>query len=451
MSADASLEETDANPLSRRNWGHALRAVGYFVFASAFLCLLGAIVTMPEDVGFELRGTIVSGKVGRVERRSDDRLVTYSFVDQEGTAHTGTTRVVPGERGTEPRRGDEIRVQYQTAEPGNHRAVRDSKLRRELGTDVQMILFVGLLTLTLLSAVFLVNRRDSLLRVAAWLGRILPGGRRRIWRRHLKTSEDDESPTFPFAWELALRKNMGLYARLIPAEQKLLQDLMLDFAPAREWVGTDGLEITDEIKATVAGQACLLLLGIRAHDLFASVASIILHPGTFQRPTHTPMGAGGTALEGGVAVLGEAWYRGPVLLSWEEVLAGGRDPDGGSNVVYHEFAHQLDFQGLDAGDTLSDEARADRQRWVEVMGREFAALVEAAEHDRATLLDHYGATDPREFFAVSTECFFERPIEMQATYPALYEVLRSFYGQDPAERLRRYREAVEMLRDKEHA
>jgi Mlc titration factor MtfA (ptsG expression regulator) len=447
MSADAPLEEADANPLSRRNWGHALRAVGYLVFGSAFLFLLGAIVTMPEDVGFELRGTVVRGTVDRVERRPDDRLVTYSFVDHEGRSHTGTTRIVSGE----PRRGDEIRVQYRTAEPSNHRAARDSKLRQQLGTDIQMILFVGLLTLALLSAVFLVNRRDSLLRVAAWLGRVLPGGRHRIWRRHPKTSEDDESPTFPFAWELALRKNMGLYARLIPAEQKLLQDLMLDFVPAREWVGTDGLEITDELEATVAGQACLLLLGIRDHDLFASVASIILHPGTFHRPTHTPMDAGGTALEGGVAVLGEAWYRGPVLLSWDEVLAGGRDPESGSNVVYHEFAHQLDFQGLDAGDSLTDEARADRRRWVEVMGREFAALVEAAEHGRATLLDHYGATDPREFFAVSTECFFERPVEMEATYSALYDVLRSFYGQDPASRLRRYREGVEMLRHKEHA
>ena len=84
------------------------------------------------------------------------------------------------------------------------------------------------------------------------------------------------------------------------------------------------------------------------------------------------------------------------------------------------------------------------------MTREFDALVRAAEHHRATLLDHYGATDSREFFAVSTECFFERPIEMRATYSALYDVLKCFYGQDPAERLRRYRESVEILHHKEH-
>ena len=64
---------------------------------------------------------------------------------------------------------------------------------------------------------------------------------------------------------------------------------------------------------------------------------------------------------------------------------------------------------------------------------------------------NHSATDSREFFAVSTECFFERPVEMRATYTALYDVLRSFYGQDPAERLRRYREAVELLRHREHA
>ena len=106
---------------------------------------------------------------------------------------------------------------------------------------------------------------------------------------------------------------------------------------------------------------------------------------------------------------------------------------------------------LDPSEALSDESRARRRQWAEVMGREFDALVLAAEHDRATLLDHYGATDPREFFAVSTECIFEKPIEMRDTYPALYDVLAAFYGQDPAERLRRYRESVEMLHHKEHA
>ena len=438
MSDDASLEETDANPLSRRNWGHTLRAVVYLVFGCVLLFLILGILTLPEDVGFELRGRVVRATVNRVEPlpegRRDERLVTYSFADAEGISHTGSARIAFDDLGRLVRPGDEIEVQYRTVEPSRNRPTHDSKLRRQLGESVQGILFVGLLSIISLSALFLFDRRDRLVRVVAWLGRKLPGGGHRAWRRHPRASEDDESPTFPFAWEKALRKNMGVYLRLTPAEQKLLQDLMLDFVPAREWSGNDGLEVTDEMKATVAGQACLLLLGIRDHDLFASVSSIILHPGTFHSPTLTLMDAGGTALEGQVAVLGQAWYRGPVLLAWDEVLAGGRDADGGSNVVYHEFAHQLDFQGLDPSEALTDQARERRREWAEVMKREFDTLVVAAEHDRATLLDHYGATDSREFFAISTECFFEKPIEMRGTYPALYDVLASFYGQAPAER-----------------
>ncbi len=453
MSDDAPPEETDANPMSRRNWGYLPRAIGYLAFGMVAVFLLAALVTMPEDVGFELRGTVVRAKVTQVEThegRHDEQLVTYSFDDREGTSRTGSTRIVFDGPENRVHPGDEIKVQYRTAESYRHRAIHDSKLRRQLGVWAQALLVAIMVTLFFLSMIFLLQRRDSLMVAVAWLGRALPGGGRRVWRRHAAAS-GDYAPSFPFAWEKALRKNMGNYPRLTPVEQKLLQDLMLDFVPAREWAGNDGLGVTDEMKATVAGQACLLLLGIRDHDLFASVTSIILHPGTFHRPTHTLMDTGGTALEGQVAVLGEAWYRGPVLLSWSEVVAGGQDPDGGSNVVYHEFAHQLDFQGLDLSEALTDEARARRLQWAEVMTREFDALVRAAEHHRATLLDHYGATDPREFFAVSTECFFERPIEMRATYPALYDVLKSFYAQDPAERLRRYRESVEILHHKEHA
>lgn len=321
----------------------------------------------------------------------------------------------------------------------------------DLESQEYTLLTLALLTLSALAVAFLLYHRERFLRIIAWLARALPGGRRRIWHPHAVAANAEEVPSFPFAWEKALRKNMALYARLTPAEQKQLQDLVIDFVPGREWLGHDGLEVTDEMKATIAGQACVLLLGIKDHDLFASVPSIIVHPRTFSRPGHTLLDSGGIVLEDQVALLGEAWYRGPVLLSWREVLAGGRDADGGSNVVFHEFAHQLDFQGQDLVEALSEEAQMRLRAWAEVMQREFDALVAAARHHKATLLDHYGATDTREFFAVSTECFFEKPIEMQATYPALYEVLRSFYGQDPAERLRAYRARVDRSRHKEQA
>lgn len=281
------------------------------------------------------------------------------------------------------------------------------------------------------SAVILVvvlfsTREERFLRFVAWLGRKLPGGSRRA-----PPAVDDQP--FPLPWEKAIRHNVGLYARLLPAEQLRLQRLIVGFLDGKEWVGCNGLEMTDEIKATVAAQACILLLGRPDHDHFASVRSILVYPTTITTGTHHH------GVEDEVAIVGQAVYRGPVVLCWDEVLLGGQDPDGGRNVVYHEFAHQLDFAGETLDEATAAEREAKRQARNQVMQAEYEALVRATVRHEVTLLDGYGATNEREFFAVATECFFEKPIEMQESHVRLYEVLRDYYGQDPAERLRRYR------------
>jgi Mlc titration factor MtfA (ptsG expression regulator) len=134
-------------------------------------------------------------------------------------------------------------------------------------------------------------------------------------------------------------------------------------------------------------------------------------------------------------LLGEAVYRGPVILSWADVIEEGRNPEEGHNVVYHEFAHQLDMlNGLVDGTPPLDTPEQ-YQRWREVMTAEYQALIRASEHGRATLLDKYGTTNEAEFFAVATECFFDRPVQLARRHAQLYEVLRDYYHQDPAARM----------------
>jgi tetratricopeptide (TPR) repeat protein len=102
------------------------------------------------------------------------------------------------------------------------------------------------------------------------------------------------------------------------------------------------------------------------------------------------------------------------------------------NVVLHEFAHHLD--GLDGGvegvPPLAGRRR--RQTWYRVTEAEYLRLVGSARRGEATLLDHYGATNRAEFFAVATECFFERPRAMRHRHGELYQILSDFYRQDPA-------------------
>src|SRR5262249_27236571 len=152
--------------------------------------------------------------------------------------------------------------------------------------------------------------------------------------------------------------------------------------------------------------------------------------------TEEEMDEAGIMHEGG-GRSGEAWHRGPVVLSWDAVRAGGQDHEDGQNVVLHEFAHQLDFLDGYGDGTPPPGRREQYEKWHESMTPEYDRLVEESERGKPKVLDEYGATTPAEFFAVATECFFERPVQMRRRHPALYELLRDYYAQDPASRVTR--------------
>lgn len=239
---------------------------------------------------------------------------------------------------------------------------------------------------------------------------------------------------FPPGWLTYLERNVGHYALLTDAERARLRDDLRVFIAEKMWEGCGGLTMTEEIQVTVAAQACLLLLGIE-HDYFRRVLSILVYPGAYRSPRHELRDDGLVHEDPGR--LGEAWYRGPVVLAWDEVRRDGLHFRDGRNVVLHEFAHQLDFLDGWADGTPPLQGRAQYRKWQAVMTAEYGRLVEASEQGRATLLDQYGSQSPTEFFAVATECFFEKPVALARRHPALYEVLRDYYGQDTAARFTR--------------
>jgi Mlc titration factor MtfA (ptsG expression regulator) len=175
-----------------------------------------------------------------------------------------------------------------------------------------------------------------------------------------------------------------------------------------------------------------VLVLAREHDYFEAVQSVLVYPTAFEMPA-THADESGLVLEGKAELLGQAWYRGPILLAWDEVLHDCKDPERGQNVIFHEFAHALDYEGAPVG-SGGKEGEEKLRRFGAVMQTEYEALVKASTGGRATLLDTYGSTNPSEFFAVATECFFGRPVEMLLRHPELYGVLREFYNQDSAAR-----------------
>lgn len=234
---------------------------------------------------------------------------------------------------------------------------------------------------------------------------------------------------FPPTWLSFVEANFPLYRRLPVEDQQELLGHTQVFLAEKRFEGCGGLEITDEIRVTIAAQACLLLLH-RETDYYPRLSSILVYPEAYVAPVVEHSDAG-IVTEGYDTRDGEAWDDGAVVLSWEDVREGAGDNSDAYNVVLHEFAHQLDMESEFADGLPVLERTELRRQWAHVLGTAYEKLRRDAERGRPTVLDTYGATDAAEFFAVVTECFFEKPKQLQLSQPELYEVLKKFYRQDP--------------------
>jgi hypothetical protein len=219
--------------------------------------------------------------------------------------------------------------------------------------------------------------------------------------------------------------DLPFLGHLVPDERSHLRQLARQFIAEKEWSGAQGLQLTPRIQLTIALQACLPILHLGL-DWYAGWVGIVVYPGDFVIPRRM-MDEDGVIHEFDDDVMGEAWYGGPVLISWFE------DPEDshGINVVIHEFAHKLDMKSGDADGLPPLHAGMSRQRWIEVMSKAFEDFRQRVDGGEETALDPYAAELPAEFFAVASEAFFETPHMLMSEYPEVYEQFRLFYGQDP--------------------
>jgi Mlc titration factor MtfA (ptsG expression regulator) len=261
----------------------------------------------------------------------------------------------------------------------------------------------------------------------AWLG---PGWRlRRALARPL-----------PAAFGAILERNVAQYRGMGQGQRARLQRLVQQFLYQKKFVGCAGLEVTDEMRVTIAGQACLLLLGnamprAAAGSVYPSLDTVLLYPGAFLVPRRE-VDTAGVVTEARQDLLGESWGDGRVVLSWEHVRRDGDDGGPGHerpdhNVVLHEFAHQLDSESGSTNGAPYLGSRASYRSWSEVLSRDYAELRADAMFGQHSVLDHYGATSPAEFFAVATEAFFEQPHPLARRHPALFAEFRKYYRVDP--------------------
>jgi len=232
---------------------------------------------------------------------------------------------------------------------------------------------------------------------------------------------------FPKAWDAILDQNLPMVARLPADLRHQLLGYMNVFLDEKNFEGCGGQEITEEVRVTIAAQACLLLVG-RESRVYPRLKSVLVYPHTYV--------AGGKGIFGGKyeetsARLGESWQTGAVILSWHSVLGGAVNVEDGHNVTLHEFAHQLDQEDGAADGAPKLEHASSYRSWARCFQREYKEFLGQLDQGKKTVIDAYGATNAAEFFSTATEAFFEKPRQLREKRPELYEELRGYYGVDP--------------------
>jgi len=238
-----------------------------------------------------------------------------------------------------------------------------------------------------------------------------------------------------------LERRVGWLHPLPPDARRELEGLIQVFLDEKRFEGCGGLVVTDEMRLVIAAQACLLLLGRGDDDVYPGLHSILVYPHAYLAQARQVQG--GIVTEQLSARAGETWSRGSLVLAWDHVEQAAGDVHDGHNVVFHEFAHQLDLSDGIADGTPPLPSRSRYLAWGRILGEAYADLRDRVDRHRPSVLDGYGTTNPAEFFAVATECFFERPGPLERAYPDLYAELRRFYRRDPAALLRGEPERLE--------
>jgi len=249
------------------------------------------------------------------------------------------------------------------------------------------------------------------------------GSRKRAKRERLRALP------VPPDWLPIIGRRVPLWSRLSRSDRDELFGHIHVFLREKRFEGCHGLVPTDEMRVTIAAQACILLLR-RETEYFPTVQSIFLYPERFVVDV-AEIDEDGVVSEYAEDRSGESWDMGPVVLSWEDVRLSARPAPKSYNIVLHEFAHQLDLENgvVDGMPKLPDKESV--RRWSGVWSDAFDHLQADIKRGRRGPIDHYGAQSPPEFFAVMVETFFESPAALHHTYPAVYDELKRYFRQDP--------------------
>ena len=244
----------------------------------------------------------------------------------------------------------------------------------------------------------------------------------RSWRRRRQLAR---TPLDPALWQ-RVACGLPFLRGLATEELARLRELSLLFLSDKEMHAAGGLELSDEMRLSIAVQACLPVLNLGL-EWYQGWIGVIVYPGEF-RVHKEEADAHGVVHSIDADLSGEAWPGGPVVLSWRDANSA----QAGYNVVIHEFAHKLHMLRGDDEGFPEPPAGVDAAAWRGDLEQAYTRFCAQVDSGIPTIIDAYAAEHPAEFFAVTSETFFTDSGILARDYRELYQRLAQFYRQDPA-------------------
>lgn len=221
---------------------------------------------------------------------------------------------------------------------------------------------------------------------------------------------------FPAVWRKILENNSPFYRCIGDDGRKRFEKDIQLFLSDFRIEGVAGTEVDLETKLLVAAGISTMIHG---RPLWEPPIKdgVVVYPGErFDRDYRSGKGN----------IAGQASYRGPLIVTKESLKRSFSDPHDGYNIIFHELAHYFDLEDGTADGIPSLGLSAEYvMEWKRLVMQEWKKVRE----DRS-FLDLYAGMNEAEFFAVSSEFFFEKPWVMAEQTPDLYHLLKEFYNLD---------------------
>jgi Mlc titration factor MtfA (ptsG expression regulator) len=233
------------------------------------------------------------------------------------------------------------------------------------------------------------------------------------------------SPTeeFPVSWRIYLRGNVAFYNALTAEEQLSFEQRVQEFLLNCRITGV-GVPVDDEDKLLVAASAIIPIFGFKEWRYW-NLFEVLVYPKSFNEEFEFA-GTDKSIL----GMVGTGYMDGKMILSKEALHFGFKNESDKRNTAIHEFVHLIDK--MDANIDGIPKVLLEKQYvipWMELMKKETQQII-LNKSD----INPYGATNNEEFFAVTSEYFFERPQLLEQKHPELYDLLAGMFKHDVSER-----------------